>query len=63
MTKNGNFEELLKSNNHCHQSNLQVLITEVFKTRSSRPEVFYNKGVLRNFVKFIGNHMCKSTYI
>ena len=25
--------------------------------RSSRPEVFYKKGVLRNFAKFVGKHL------
>ena len=28
--------------------------------RSSRPEVFCQKGVLRNFAKFIGKHLCQS---
>ena len=28
--------------------------------RSSRPEVFCKKGVLRNFVKFAGKHLCQS---
>ena len=28
--------------------------------RSSRPEVFYKKGVLRNFAKFTGKHLCQS---
>ena len=30
------------------------------RSRSSRPEVFCKKGVLRNFAKFIGKHMCQS---
>ena len=30
------------------------------KNRSSRPEVFSKKGVLRNFTKFTGNHQCQS---
>ena len=30
--------------------------------RSSRPDVFCKKGVLRNFVKFIGKHLCQSLY-
>ena len=30
--------------------------------RSSRPEVFCKKGVLRNFVKFTGKHMCQSLF-
>ena len=29
-------------------------------TRSSRPEVFCKKGVIRNFVKFTGKHLCQS---
>ena len=28
--------------------------------RSSRPEVFFKKGVLRNFTKFTGKHLCQS---
>ena len=30
--------------------------------RSSRPEVFYKKGVLRNFAKFVGKHLCQSLF-
>ena len=30
------------------------------KYRSSRPEVFYKKGVLKNFTKFAGKHLCQS---
>ena len=32
------------------------------KTRSSRPEVFCEKGVLRNFTKFTGKHLCQSPF-
>ena len=28
------------------------------KNRSRRSEVFYKKGVLRNFAKFTGKHLC-----
>ena len=31
-------------------------------TRSSRPEVFCKKGVVRNFAKFTGKHMCQSLF-
>ena len=31
--------------------------------RSSRPDVFCKKGVLRNFAKFIGKHLCRSLYL
>ena len=30
--------------------------------RSSRPEVFCEKGVFRNFAKFIGKHLCQSLF-
>ena len=30
--------------------------------RSSRPEVFCKKGVLRNFAKFTGKHLCQSLF-
>ena len=30
------------------------------RKRSSCPEVFYKKSVLRNFAKFIGKHLCQS---
>ena len=30
--------------------------------RSSRPEVFCEKGVLGNFTKFIGKHLCHSLF-
>ena len=29
-------------------------------SRSSLPEVFYKKGVLRNFAKLTGKHLCQS---
>ena len=35
-----------------------VVITD----RSSRPEVFCKKGVLRNFAKFTGKHLCQSLF-
>ena len=30
--------------------------------RSSRPEVFCKNGVLRNFAKFTGKHLCQSLF-
>ena len=32
------------------------------KLRSSCPEVFYKKGVLRNFKKFAGKHLCQRLF-
>ena len=32
------------------------------KFRSNRPEVFRKKGVLRNFAKVIGKHLCQSLF-
>ena len=33
------------------------------KCRSSQPDVFYKKGVLRNFSEFTGKHLCQSLYL
>ena len=30
--------------------------------RSSRPEVFYKKGVLKNFAKLTGKYLCQSLF-
>ena len=32
------------------------------KNRSSRPENFYKKGVLRNFTKLTGEHLCQGLF-
>ena len=32
-------------------------------SRSSRPEVFYEKGILRNFAKFIGKHLRQKLFL
>ena len=32
------------------------------KSRTSRPEVFFKKGVFRNFAKFTGKHLCQSLF-
>ena len=32
------------------------------KNRSSRQEVFFKKGVFRNFAKFTGKHLCQSLF-
>ena len=34
----------------------------VQRLRSSRQEVFYEKGVLRNFTKLTGKHLCQSLF-
>ena len=31
--------------------------------RSSRPEVFCKKGILRNFTKFTGKHLCQGLFL
>ena len=40
-------------------THLQILTT----IRSSRPKVFSKKGVLGNFAKFIGKHLCQSLFV
>ena len=43
-----------------HFSPLQMQILK--KPRSNRPEKFCKKGVLRNFAKFTGKHVCQSLF-
>ena len=35
---------------------------QILRNRSSRPDVFCKKGVLRNFAKFTGQHLCQSLF-
>ena len=37
-------------------------IPTIHNRRSSCPEVFFKKGVLRNFAKFTGEHLCQSLF-
>ena len=34
----------------------------VLNERSCRPDVFFKKGLLRNFAKFTGKHLCQSLF-
>ena len=47
---------------YCMLFLMVVLFLELMKFGSSRPEVFCKKGVLRNFAKFIGKHLCQSLF-
>ena len=44
---------------HVHRNSIRH---SLLKLRSSRPEVFCKKGVLRNFTKFTGKHLCQSLF-
>ena len=54
------FCELFKNN--CFVEDLQTACSET-PDRSSRPEVFCEKSVLRNFAKFTGKHLFQSLYV
>ena len=41
------------------KKNKKIKNTDHWKYRSSRPEVFCKKGVLRNSTKFTGKHLCQ----
>ena len=40
----------------------KICWTEFYILRSSRPKVFCKKGILRNFAKFTGKHLCQSLF-
>ena len=45
------------------QSSAEVLQNGVYQSfKSSCPEVFCKKGVLKNFAKFTGKHLCQSLF-
>ena len=46
----------LSYHHHCFQYFLEITF------KSSRPEVFCKKGVLRNFTKSTGKHLCQSLF-
>ena len=48
-------------NRRKHNQRFRLLIFKI-NFRSSRPEVFCRKGVLRNFAKFTGKHLCQSLF-
>ena len=52
------FHERHKGQNHWWI----LYIKQHQKYRSSRPEVFCKKGVLRNFAKFTRKHLCQSLF-
>ena len=39
-----------------------IEFNKLSKQRSSGPQVFRKKGVLKNFAKFTGKHMCQSLF-
>ena len=53
---------------YCHTTNVVYISDTKSKEykagryRSSRPEVFSKKGVLRYFTKFTGKHLCQSVF-
>ena len=55
----------------CFKKHVLMKLTLVFNlkthsgkshTRSSRPEVFCKKGVLKSFAKFTGKHLCQGLF-
>ena len=41
---------------------MRKIIGDNYKGEDQQTEVFCKKGVLRNFVKFTGKHMCQSLF-
>ena len=48
-----------KRNIHVSGPQLNIIISIL---RSSRPEVFYKRGALKNFAKFTVKHLCQSLF-
>ena len=55
----------MQSSNNCEhttQRKIEMSILLIWTSRSSRPEVFRKKGVLKNFTKFTGKHLYQSFF-
>ena len=42
---------------------LCVMLVQYYKLQKQPPEVFCKKGVLRNFAKFTGKHLCQVSFL
>ena len=52
-----------KINLHVHSKLIDsIMFDGSAQYRSSRPEMLCKKGVLRNFTKFKGKHLCQSLF-
>ena len=62
MAKCKNFN----SSSHTYDAHFEQKFVHRFvpqtQSISSRPDVFYNKGVLRNLARFTGRHLCQSLF-
>ena len=56
------FTVKLSPKNEHSTLNQRVTSNEIYLFRSSRPEAFCKKGVLRNFAKFTGKHLHQSLF-
>ena len=59
MTSEKVKKKMKKLKKHCAEKLTGILDSvdiQLYRSRSSRPEVFYKKGVLRTFAKFTGKH-------
>ena len=57
-----NLRKLLKEGDVCWIKTNVYLYLRTSMDRSSRPEVFCKKGVLRNLTKFTGKHLCQGLF-
>ena len=60
--RNGTLMEIKDNNNNLSGLDLVLYIFTINKCRSSRPDVFCKKNVLRNFAKFTGKHLVPESF-
>ena len=46
----------------CFSLTYKISLYDFIISKSSRPEVFCKKDILKNFAKFAGKHLCKSLF-
>ena len=57
-----NWERQKKHGNDGEEEGVEYKVKRISNNRSSHPEGFCIKGVLRNFAKFTGKHLCQSLF-
>ena len=52
-----------KGRHKIHSARRNIVELKTWLRQKQPPEVFYKKGVLKNFTKFTGKHLCQSLFL
>ena len=61
--QNSQLKKYNRNSAHDYNRKISVDILSHRYIQKQRPQVFYKKIVFKNFIKFIGKHLCQSLYL